>query len=195
MTDNKVELLKPSEAAELLHVSPITIRHWAQEGILKSFTTPGGHRRFKKDDVLALIDSSENFISRKKTTVLIVDDEELFSQLLTDVLETLFPSIFIVVAKNGFQAGELIHKIKPHIVMLDLFMPGLDGFSVCKYIKENETTKNIAVIAMTGMCTEENIERILEMGADSCIAKPINFKQLKEIFEQLSKKYEFQLAS
>ncbi|MCK5092197.1 MAG: response regulator, partial [Gammaproteobacteria bacterium] len=69
----------------------------------------------------------------------------------------------------------------PNIVLLDLMMPGLDGFEVCRQLKDNPATSAIRVIAMTGYRTEENVKRIIEAGAEECLVKPIEQDSLLEL--------------
>ena len=85
----------------------------------------------------------------------------------------------------AFEAGELMQKTKPDLILLDLMMPNIDGFTVCQHIKSNEDTKNINVITMTGYPSDENVERIKKAGAITCLAKPISLKDLNKVISPL----------
>ncbi|AOW78905.1 hypothetical protein A3Q34_19890 [Colwellia sp. PAMC 20917] len=176
-------LLTTSEAAKLLNVAPTTIRHWAQNGRLPFISTPGGHRRFEKNDVLSLM-------ARPKKTqvndfsILIVDDNKEFGDLLFELLGSYFPQVRLELAYNGFDAGDLLHRFKPDLVILDLMMSGINGFSVCKRIKTSPSMQHINVIAMTGALTEENVKRITELGAERCFGKPLDYSVMKEVISQ-----------
>jgi CheY-like chemotaxis protein len=98
-------------------------------------------------------------------------------------------NISTAIAYDGFEAGQLIYEIKPDLILLDLVMPGMDGYSVCERIKNNDATSDIRIIAMTGVGTEENIKRILNAGAESCLKKPIDVKALTEIIFQSVKSH------
>lgn len=184
MSTTKNSLLTPSEAAELLHVAPTTIRHWAQNGRLPFITTPGGHRRFTREDILSLMSSSESGES-DNFSILIIEDDKDFADMLVQLLESFFPHVKIAVAYNGFEAGDLLHSFKPELVILDLMMSGINGFSICHRIKSTASTADINVIAMTGALTEENIERITLLGAEICLGKPLNINLLKETIAEL----------
>ncbi len=175
----KKSLLTPSEAAELLHVAPTTIRHWAQSGRLAFITTPGGHRRFTREDVLSLISPSEVSVNYTYS-ILIVEDDREFADILVQLLESYFSHVEVAVAYNGFEAGDLLHSFKPDLVILDLMMSGINGFSICHRIKNSPSTQDINVIAMTGALTEENIDRITQLGAEMCLGKPLNYNLIKE---------------
>jgi excisionase family DNA binding protein len=170
----KEELLSPSAAAELLSVSPTTIRIWAPKRRLTSVKTPGGHRRFNRDEVLTLLSPSSLAVSNR-FSILVVEDDKTFADLLVQIIESYFPYIDVSVAYNGFEGGDLLHSLKPDIVILDLVMTGNDGFSICHRIKNTPSTKHIDVIAMTGALTEESVKRITLLGAEECFGKPIDY--------------------
>jgi excisionase family DNA binding protein len=172
-------LLTPSEAAELLHVAPTTIRHWAQNGRLPFIRTPGGHRRFSLEDVLSLMSSSkESAIT--SFSILIVEDDKEFADMLVQLLESYFPQINITVAYSGFEAGDLLHSFKPDLVILDLMMSDINGFSICHRIKSTSSTQHIHVVAVTGALTDENIKKITHLGAEMCFGKPLQYDAFKE---------------
>ncbi len=171
--------MTPNEVAELLMVSPVTVRQWAQKGWLKATTTAGGHRRFLQQDVEAFArERGMQFASDGPTKVLVVDDNRSFARYLADLLATLPDPVVVATAHDGFDAGRKIHLFSPDIVLLDLKMPGLDGFAVCQQIKEDVETQHIKVIAMTGYFTPENESKILGAGAEACLSKPFDKKVL-----------------
>ena len=175
--DNK-PYLTPSEAAKLLMVSPITVRAWAQKGLLPSETTPGGHRRFLRESVEQFAKQSKTAPQQNDVRILIVDDDEQVAGFLIEWLTGLDEPFMVSSAVDGFEAGRKVHGFEPDIILLDLMMPELDGFAVCRQIKTDPDTNDIRVIAMTGHPTPENERRILEAGAEICIAKPLDTKFL-----------------
>ena len=187
MKNSKELLLTPSEAAELLSVSPTTIRLWARNGRLTSVKTPGGHRRFNRDEILSLLTPSSSNIDNM-FTILVVEDDKNFADLLVQIIESYFPYVKVSVAYNGFQAGDLLHSLKPNIVILDLFMTGNDGFSICHSIKNTPSTKHVDVIAMTGALTEENVKRITLLGAEECFGKPLDYDLFNETITRMINK-------
>ena len=176
--------LTPNQVAELLLVSPVTVRHWALDGRLKFVTTPGGHRRFARSDIEQFArEHAANLSARDSSAelrLLIVDDNRDLVEFVSDLLRTVEQPVVKDFAFDGFEAGEKLHTFKPNVVLLDLMMPGLDGFDTCLRIKQNPLTHNIRVIAMTGFPTEENVQRILQAGAETCLAKPFRAPVLLE---------------
>ncbi len=170
--DSNKKFITPAQAAKLLHVSPVTIRYWAADGKLNFITTAGGHRRFKLSDIEALQNIGEKI--DKQPIILVVEDNELHAELVVDFLHSFTATYKIIIAKNGFEAGALVHSEIPKLIILDIMMPGLDGFAVCEQIRSNSTTKHIPIIAMSGFSDPETIVKITKSGADAFLNKPIN---------------------
>ena len=76
-------------------------------------------------------------------------------------------------ASSGFEAGAKVVKFKPDLILLDLFMPEMSGFEVCRQIKKDRETSHIKILALTGYDSKVNRERIMEAGADDYMSKPV----------------------
>ena len=111
----------------------------------------------------------ENLRASKK--ILIVDDEEQIIKVLKMRLE--FFGHKVISAANGEECMNKLEE-KPDIILLDAIMPGLDGFQVCKQIKALEETKNIPIIMLTALTTEEDIDKSRVCGASYFISKPFD---------------------
>jgi excisionase family DNA binding protein len=175
MAENKY--LTPGSVAEILSVSPVTVRQWAQKGMLKSRVTAGGHRRFAQEDVQQFARAYGHTLTEtdgNEARILIVDDDKQLSGYLRELFTTLPYNIDVEVADDGFAAGSMVLQFKPNIILLDLMMPGMDGFQVCKRLKSGQITRDVRIIAMTGFPSKENIDRILLAGAETCLSKPVS---------------------
>jgi DNA-binding response OmpR family regulator len=124
------------------------------------------------DDLSKLLDDTYE----RKPLVLIVDDIDRNIQLLSLVLSK--HNYEIASAGNGFQALELLEKISPDIILLDITMPGMDGFEVCTKLKANPATSETPVIFLTGRGSVEDINKGFSVGAVDYIAKPFNSEEL-----------------
>ena len=165
----------------MLMVSPVTIRQWANKGWLKSQVTAGGHRRFSRRDVVGFARQrgiALNLSDSDDLRVLIVEDDVQVAAFLAEVLVERAHGVVTETAFDGFEAGQKTSSFNPHIILLDLMMPGINGFEVCRRLKSDPVTKMIEVTAMTGYCTAENVERILSAGARACLAKPLDIDLL-----------------
>jgi len=182
------------ETAKLCHVSPLSIINWVNAGRLPAFRTPGGHRRIRREDLIRFM--RENGIplpeelreGSGRPKVLVVDDEASIRDVMAEHLTTRANPYEVLTAADGFEAGRLVATFRPDVVLLDLRMPGLDGFQICRPIKADPDSASTIVIAMTGFYSPETEARILECGALRCFAKPMEPSKLAEfidsVFEQ-----------
>jgi len=179
---NHKKFLSPSDAAKMLMISPITLRQWAQRGLLPAFTTLGGHRRFKLEDIEAFLNKNNTYKPRSKDDllrILIIDDDENILHLLEHVFDDIpARKISVETATNGFDGGAKLYTFKPDFLLLDLKMKGMNGFDVCKHVKSNEATSNIRILTMTGFANRENTDRIIALGAEICFSKPLDIDAL-----------------
>jgi excisionase family DNA binding protein len=173
------KLLTPNEVAELLLVSPTTVRFWAQKGELKALTTPGGHRRFKYEFIEEFARARGMSLPGRSAEkrILIVDDDLDFGRYLVELLEQV-KDVEIELVNYSFSAGLRVRSFKPDIVLLDIMMPGIDGVKVCQMLKTDPALKHIRVIAMTGYPSEDNVSNMLAAGAEACLKKPIEAEAL-----------------
>ena len=111
-----------------------------------------------------------------KKTVLIVDDEERNIKLLKAYLMT--NQYEVVEASRGEEALKMVNDFNPDMVLLDVMMPGIDGFEVCKRLKQDDKTQMIPVIMVTALRGKEDRIRALEAGADDFLSKPVDRTEL-----------------
>jgi excisionase family DNA binding protein len=183
--------LSPKQVAQMLMVSTESIRLWAEKGVIKATTTVGGHRRFKLDDVRAFakendIDLYEHEDSPLK--ILIVDDEKSYAYMLKEVLTVALNEVQIKISLDGFDVATQLLKFVPHIILLDIKMPHLDGFQVCKSIKAGQGSlyADVRVIAISGHASDEEKKQIIKLGAEACLDKPIKTSELLKVIKRVS---------
>jgi len=175
------EFLSPTEVADRLLVAPVTVRLWASKGLLPSVTTPGGHRRFRTDDVESFVRKRQQVqgtVATGPTRILIIDDDAQFARYLAAVLQTHAPEVFVEVAHDGFSAGIKCESMRPDIVTLDLQMPDMDGYEVCALLRSMFSKRQLRILALSAFASNENTERIIAAGADACVPKSIPAEQL-----------------
>jgi diguanylate cyclase (GGDEF)-like protein len=110
-------------------------------------------------------------VSTTGATILIVDDDVTSISILAQLLESDFDVIF---AKSGAQAIELIPQVRPDLILLDVIMPDMDGYSLCTQLKSDLATSFIPIIFITGLQESEAESHGLELGAADYIIKPFN---------------------
>jgi CheY-like chemotaxis protein len=154
---------------------------WAQKGMLKAEVTPGGHRRYMLQEVKRFARShgiTLQVANEDEYRVLIVDDEPDWRELLAELLRANSQDIVIETAADGFEAGRKVSGFKPHLVLLDLMMPGIDGAQVCRAIKGDPETSSARVFCISGYIDDESEARLMEAGIERCFAKPIDSNEL-----------------
>lgn len=170
--------LTPNEVAQWMMVSPITVRGWAQKGMLQAEVTPGGHRRFRYEEVERFARQWNPAGNRGALRVLIVDDDRSVVGFLKELLEGVSDPVTVEVAYGGFEAGSKVHAFTPDIVLLDYMMPGIKGSEVCRQIKQMPGLADVRVIAMSGFLSPEYEAELLAAGAECCLTKPIDTSRL-----------------
>ncbi len=116
--------------------------------------------------------------------ILLVDDDELIIKLLDIMLR---PKGYLVGSNlGGVGAYEKAKELKPSCIILDVMMPKMDGWKVLSNLKKDPETSGIPVIVLSVKSAPEDVERLLEMGADRHIAKPFEASELVKTIEELT---------
>lgn len=92
----------------------------------------------------------------------------------------------VYIARDGTEVLDFLKNMIPDVILLDIMMPNLDGFSTLNIIKQNETLKNTKVIFLSAKNNPKDIEKGLEMGADAYITKPYSIKKLIQQIEEIT---------
>jgi DNA-binding response OmpR family regulator len=115
--------------------------------------------------------------------VLIVDDEPNILLSLDYLLRK--NKHEVLVARNGTEALDILLNADTEIVLLDIMMPDVDGYEICKRIKEDQKTNHIKVIFLSAKSKKTDIEKGLSLGADMYLLKPFSNKEIVERIKQL----------
>ncbi|MFO7964983.1 MAG: response regulator [Desulfobacterales bacterium] len=173
------------EASKYCNVSSKSIINWVESGHIKAYKTVGGHRRINKTDLIDFMEKhgiplpeAEQRSERKK--ILVVDDDPIIVETIVQALEEDENGYDVISASDGFEAGLQVRHFIPDLLILDIMMPDIKGFEVCKTIKANPQTKHIKVIVLSAYLDDEKFEKMKENGADICFSKPLPLPQLKE---------------
>jgi DNA-binding response OmpR family regulator len=119
-------------------------------------------------------------VAKKK--ILIVEDEESLLKLESILLTS--KGFDVRGVANGRAALESLQQDPPDLVLLDIMLPEMDGFQVCRNIKQNPQTRHIPVIMLTAKKTREDMERGREVGADCYITKPFKSAMVIETIQR-----------
>jgi DNA-binding response OmpR family regulator len=113
--------------------------------------------------------------------VLLVDDEDSLRKVMKDLLER--DGYIVTEARDGVQALDQVDRVGPDIIVLDLNLPGLDGYGVLSHLRSRPATASIPVIVLTAKGDEDNEVRVFELGADDFLTKPFRARALSARLE------------
>jgi DNA-binding response OmpR family regulator len=114
-----------------------------------------------------------------KRKVLIIDDDPSLRRLVQVVFER--DGFDVTLAGEGSEGVRLALINPPHVIILDIMMEGLHGFEVCKMLRANSSMQHTAIIVISGKSYKSDIDKAMELGADSYVIKPFSPKELLEI--------------
>jgi CheY-like chemotaxis protein len=120
---------------------------------------------------------------RERRRILLVDDTETILLFLKTLLAG--QDFDFLTAKNGAEAVERARRERPDLVLLDIFMPVMDGIEACRVMKGDPELKDIPVVIVTARSEAENVERCLEAGCDDYVFKPIRKLELLDKINRL----------
>ena len=164
--------LTTGEVASRCQVSVGTVKNWIEAGQLEAFRTPGRHFRIRAS-ALRRFQAAFGFAAEpdEGPRILVVDDQRDFVDLALATLKELLPDARLEGACGGYEALLRIGSFQPHLLLLDLRMPGLDGFEVCRRVKETPESKGTKIVAMTGFADDQAESAALACGADAFVSK------------------------
>lgn len=167
--------------ARMLRVSPTTVLAWIDRGLVTAHRTPGGHRRVERGELLRFLRDSHLPIPPELApvaTLLLVDDDLTFLRSLERELKQRAPDLEVYTASDAVEALLLVGTARPQAVLLDAYMPGMNGVEVCRRLREAPATRGLLVLAVTGSPSPELAAEFLRAGAAACFAKPVDVAEL-----------------
>jgi len=177
------------EVARLCGVFHTTVLHWIRKDKLKAYATPGGHHRVLRSELLRFMQRYDmpvpEGLHRPARRVLVVDDDAAVASALHQALSRLGDR-YEVSSVDGPVLGMVeIGRRLPDLLVLDLLMPALDGYEICRILKAGEATKDIKIVAITGSTPSKAQTEFLSQNADAFLRKPLDPRKLLEVVQDL----------
>lgn len=186
MSEREQKAYTTFEAAKICHVTHHSIKNWIKQGLIKASRTPGGHYRILQDDLDAFREEYDMFPRDKRAgmkRIMVVDDDPDALAMMEKVL--VGEGFELIKVSNATEVGLKAAQLLPDLILLDFLMPEVNGFEVCKALRNNDLTRNTPIMAVTCLTKEREIERIFACGADEYLAKPFKLGQLLEKVREL----------
>ena len=120
--------------------------------------------------------------TEEKNSVLYIEDNPANLRLVEQILESI-PDLYVWSAPDPLLGLELATKHLPDLILLDINLPGMDGYVVLKHLREHDETRNIPVVAISANAMPEDLKKSKDAGFDGYITKPVNVKELLAIVE------------
>jgi excisionase family DNA binding protein len=172
------------EISQICGVNPTTVQNWVKGKKLRAFQTPGGHRRVRREDLVSFMKEfgmpMPTDLTQGPPLVLIVDDESDILDMLEALMRSGDDDLNVAKAQNGVDALVMIGETKPDLLILDIMIPGMNGFDVCRKLKSSPNTQNIKIVAISGDHNPAVRERVLSAGADLFFTKPLEIVGFRE---------------
>ena len=176
------------EAASVCRVSQQTIIRCFDNGRLHGFRVPGSKfRRIPRDELLRFMRENgipTDALEGSRRRLLIVDDDPQIVDLLQEMLKR-DARFEIESASNGYDAGLLTERFRPHLIVLDYMLPDLNGDIVCQRIRENPDLKDTKILFVSGVIERDRIDQLLRAGGDGFLKKPFTVGSLLDEIARL----------
>src|SRR5438477_6413430 len=171
------------QAAKYLGVAQSTIRKWSDLGRVPAFYTPGGHRRYRRNDLDAFLARSGPGKPARGPLVLVVDDDDQVRELVRVNLE--LEGYAVREAANAEEGLAAVAEDVPDLILLDVMMPQVDGWEMLRRVQEQHGIGAIPVVMFSGKVNEESAQEATARGAQGFVGKPFDPQQLIEHAKQL----------
>jgi len=172
------------EISQICGVNPTTVQNWVKAKKLPAFQTPGGHRRVLREDLISFLKEFGMPIpaelSENPPQIMLVDDEVDILDMLEALMMAGDDEVKVSKAQNGVDALVMIGESKPDLLILDIMIPGMNGFDVCRKLKASPGTQNIKIVAISGDHDPAVRDRVLSAGADLFFTKPLDVIGFRE---------------
>ena len=182
------EVYTTGEAAEICKISQQTVIRCFDAGRLGGFRVPGSKfRRIPRDALLKFMKDNgiplDNLESGRRK-VLVVDDDAEIVELFVDVLNR-DGRFEVKTANSGYDAGVVTQEFAPDLMILDYMLPDINGNIVCQTVRNNPKFEHMKIIIVSGVVNQEEINELLQAGADDFVKKPFNIEKLIERMTEL----------
>ncbi|HMI99576.1 MAG TPA: response regulator [Gaiellaceae bacterium] len=183
---NEPDWLTLGRAAKYLGMAQSTIRKWSDDGRLRAFYTPGGHRRYRRVDLDQFLERGASTASRRtegRRLILIVDDDARLREFVRVNLE--MEGYAVREASNADEGLQALDEEPPDLILLDVMMPQVDGWEMLRRVQERHGVGAIPVIMFSGKVDEQSLKTATAKGAQGFVGKPFTPQQLIDSTKQL----------
>ncbi|MBW7906660.1 MAG: response regulator [Phycisphaerae bacterium] len=177
------------EVADICKISQQTVIRCFDSGKLRGFRVPGSRfRRIPRESLIQFMKDNNIPLKQLETgrkRVLVVDDDPAIVEMLVELLER-DGRFEVQTASDGFQAGLRTQEFRPDVIVLDYLLPGLNGDAVIERIRSEATLQSVRIIVVSGVVKPQDVQRLLDAGANDFLQKPFEIESLVERITEMA---------
>lgn len=182
------KIFTTGEAARVCKVSQQTIIRCFDSGRLQGFRVPGSKfRRIPREELIRFMKANQipvEIVEGYRKRILVVDDDPQIIALFDDLFGA-DHKLKVKTAGTGYEAGLLTESFRPHLIVLDYMLPDINGNVVCERLRANEDLSDIRVVFVSGVVDQDEVQHLLDAGADAFIKKPFRVQELMDTVTRL----------
>jgi len=182
------EILTTGEVARICRVAPRTVSKWVDTGQLRGYRIPGSRdRRIPLQQLIRFMKAHGmplDAIETGQTRILVVDREPDLTDLIQQSLSQA-GQYEVRVADSVLEAGAVLEQFKPHVLLVDVDLPGIEGRTIARFLAGHSELAGTYLIAMSASLTPMDRQTLLQQGFHSTLAKPFDLRQLTEAIENV----------
>lgn len=179
------DIFTTHDAGRILGIHPFTVGRWIDQGLLKAHRTAGGHRRVRGPELRRYLLEHDMPVPPEletsggvKLKLLVVDDEQLALNAIKRAFKPLAAEVDLTMTTSAVDALLLLADIRPDGMLIDINMPDLDGFEVCRRVRAFKPLEGVKLVVMTALYRSDIVGSALRAGAVACLAKPVDVREV-----------------
>lgn len=180
------QVFTTGEAAEICKISQQTIIRCFDNGRLSGFRVPGSRfRRIPRDDLIRFMQNNNMPTTQLEGgahKILVVDDDPEIANLFINLFEN-DDRFKVQAATTGYDAGVMTEQFRPNLMILDFMLPDINGNVVCQTVRSKPHLATMKIIVVSGVIKQDEIENLIDSGADDFIKKPFEISNLMDRIE------------
>ena len=181
------DVLTTGEVAKICNVAPRTVSKWFDSGALAGYRIPGSKdRRIPLNQLIRFMKHHGmplDGLMTGATRVMIVDDETEIVEVIEKILED-EAKYEVEVAKNGFQAGVIAERFRPHVILVDLHVKDIDPKELIAMVKRSTELQLTKIIGLSGRLTDAEAKALTSQSFDGFLKKPFHVRQIIQTIEE-----------
>ena len=185
--------LSTGDIARYCQVTPATVVNWIKAGKLEVYTTPGGQYRMDVGDFVDFLRENklpipEELQPSNERRLLLIDNDPEVLERATQAIAQALSTVIVEESDNGYDGLIKLGSFKPHAVLIDMALPGIDVGEAVRRLRANNETRNMFVVTVGGdEADPEVMRKVRRIGVDAMLNRPLKYDELTRTIARLLK--------